>query len=149
MKQHWPILALLGIGAIIVLIYLSRKSASAVPMVVTDPSVGNAANAAEYPNAPAGIKMGNIEVGGSPITINYGSASSASDTASTGDCACTSADSMCGSGDVSNSGNGMSGPSVSHAAVKNAAANFASLHPRVISNVARIPQISGEGLIII
>jgi hypothetical protein len=65
--QH-KILAVLGVGAVAVLIYLmTRKATASNGSLVADAVI---AGQPTYPNTSP-IKMGDIEVGGSPINLTY------------------------------------------------------------------------------
>lgn len=68
LKQHHAVLALLGIGAVIVLLYLMRRSAGAPAATQT-----NAEGQQPYPNAGP-IQLGDISIGGSPFNLVYNQA---------------------------------------------------------------------------
>lgn len=64
MKEKWPVLTLLGLGAIILLIYLMRQKTAAVTSAV--PAVAGAAPQ-NYP-APAPVSLGDIVLN-APVTL--------------------------------------------------------------------------------
>lgn len=65
-KEHYAILVLLGVGAIILLLHLQRRTIAVAAGSEAPPAPGP-----EYPNSEP-IKLGNVEVGASPtyLTIN-------------------------------------------------------------------------------
>lgn len=65
-KNHLWHVALLGIGAVILVIYLMRRSAAA-PVA---PAAAASAAAPSYPNAQP-IQLGDITIGGSPLNLTY------------------------------------------------------------------------------
>jgi hypothetical protein len=68
MKDHHKIVALLGVGAVIVLILMLRRQGTASNgSLVADEAVQQPPS---YPNAQP-IQMGDIEVGGSPVNLTY------------------------------------------------------------------------------
>lgn len=69
MKEKYSIIALLGIGAILVIVWLSRRSSGGAGVI--PPEVATVPDApAGYPNS-APLNMGAITIGGSPINLTY------------------------------------------------------------------------------
>lgn len=69
MKEHTAHLALLGIAALVILIYLMRRKpaqAAQAAVVATD----NAGASPSYPNSQP-IKLGDVNIGGNPLSITY------------------------------------------------------------------------------
>lgn len=68
-KEEYLILGLLGIGVIIVLIYLWKQAPASAPVTTTVPSPGAEA-APAYPISKP-IQLGNIRIAGSPTNLTY------------------------------------------------------------------------------
>lgn len=71
MKDHYAVLALLGVGAIALIVYLMSQN-NAAPAAAA-PVADNSSAAPSYPNAQP-IQLGNIDIGGSPLSITYNQA---------------------------------------------------------------------------
>lgn len=67
MKEKYTIWALLGIGAIILIIYLMRQNSNSEVAAVSAPA---SASAPPYPNSNP-IQLGDISIGGSPTNLTY------------------------------------------------------------------------------
>jgi hypothetical protein len=65
MKQRHTMFAVLGVGAVAVLLYLMRKA----PLQAAG-GVSVAASSPQYPNSQP-LKLGDINVAGSPLNITY------------------------------------------------------------------------------
>jgi hypothetical protein len=67
LKEHYAVVAVLGVGVIALLVHLLRQSS---PAVAAASVPGAVASSPSYPNAQP-IKLGNIDIGGSPSYISY------------------------------------------------------------------------------
>lgn len=69
-KEQYVHLALIGLGAVLVIMYLLRESATARANQPIAPPSNADASAQQYPNSSP-IQLGDISVGGSPVNISY------------------------------------------------------------------------------
>lgn len=90
MKDRFPIIALLGLGAIVLIIYLLRQKSSPASVSASTPVAAGASPLPSYP-APAPIKLGDITIN-SPIDISNAPPPTSGISGNNGGCDCEATD---------------------------------------------------------